>query len=250
MGTTSKVFMLLIPLVILIVILTILFGGQGLFASAKEALLGAKELLPSVSTGLEEQKAEVTIPDAHRQEVYTLKKTIEFMLSGKEIGVTNENCFAKYNKFSDLGDVPTSLTFELTGDKTLLTVHAGSGGKQIITDLSAEFSGMKPCVVAGDQDEATNFESHFLEGEEQLIYPYFKSVSSLTIFSSHKISAAGLAEHDLEDNGYLFTPDGEHICFFPTDGDGVAEQEFTQSAFFSGSSIPVRINEGKLSMCG
>ena len=244
MGTVTKIFEYLIPIVILIVILTILFGGKGLFTKAKEVILGAKDLLPTVKVGLEEQKAEVTIPDVHREQIYNLKKTIEFML-----GEGRENCFAKYNTFSEVGEIPTSLTFELRGDKTILRVKSGSGGKQDIKDLDTEFLGMKPCVIAGEGDEVAHFESYFLEGKKQLIYPYFRPVNSLTIFSTHKISASDLEEQDLDDNGYLFTPDGEYICFFPTGGDGIAEKEFTQSAFFSETSIPVRINEGKLQMC-
>ncbi len=229
---------------VLIIIALFVYGGEGIVGKVKEAILGAKDILPEVSVGLEEQKAEVTIPDEHKTQILTLQKTIEFML-----GEGRKDCFAKYSKFTDVGDASTSLTFTLRDGKTLLTVHGGAGGKQVIDELSAEFQGMKPCVIAGEEDEAAHFESYFLEGEEQLIYPYFKEVNSLTVFSNHKISPSGFDKHDLEDNGYLFTPDGEHICFFPTGRDGIAEKEFTQSAFFSKTSIPVRIKEGKLNLC-
>ena len=103
--------MYLVPLVILIVILAILFGGEGLFGGIKEAILGAKEVLPDVSIGLEEQKAEVTIPDAHREEILNLQKAIVFMLSGKGRDVARENCFANYGRFSALGEEGTSIIF-------------------------------------------------------------------------------------------------------------------------------------------
>lgn len=248
--------MYVIPLVLLIVVLAILFGGKGLFNKTKEVILSAKDILPKVSVGLEEQKAEVTIPDAHRTQIINLKSTINSML-----GEGKENCFGRYERFSELGEGGTSLTFAVEGGKALLTVFGAAGGEQTITDLSGEVPGMRPCVIAGPGDEAVHFVSHFIKGE-QLIYPYYSSVNSLTIVTNpsgvdeNSIRVPGLGlENDLDDRGWLFTPDGQHVCFFPTndfnndDEDGIGKVKFTLSGFFAKESVPYRMNHGELKMC-
>src|SRR3989344_9647947 len=213
MGTVSKVFLFLIPLVVLVVVLAILFRPEeGLFDKVKGLILGAKDILPAVSVGLEEQKAEVTVPDLHKTEILELGNTLQGMLgSGKE------NCFANYGGISELSEAATSLRFELRGDNTFLTVYGGAGGKQVITDLSVDFPDMKPCVIAGAGGVSKNFFKYFIEGEK-LTYPYFSPVNSLTLISdSNDINVPDFdLVNDLEENGWLFTPDGEHICFFPT----------------------------------
>lgn len=249
MGTASKIFMILVPLAFFFLVMVILFGGEGLVNGMKKAILGIKEVLPDVSVGLEEQKAEVTIPDVHRAEIFKLRQTIQGMLK-----FGNKDCFANYGGISELGEAATSLTLQLQGDKTLLTVYGGAGGKQIITDLSTEFLAMKPCVIAGEGGTSENFFKHFIDGEE-LIYPYFSPVKSLTILSStNDINIPDLnLVNDLEDNGWLFTPDGEHICFFPTnkvadyDNAGIDNDYFTLE---EENSIQNRINAGKLQQCG
>ncbi len=250
MGIATKIFLYVIPLVFLIVVLALLFGGPGsLFDKVKNVILSAKDFLPSFSLGLQEQKAEVSIPDEHRAEIASLKKTISSM-QGKE------NCFANYTMFSDLGDKGTSLTFELKGDKTLLTAYSGSGGKQVITDLSGEVAGMKPCVIAGPGGVSKNFFTHFIDGGE-LLYPYFSPINSVKIFgSSSSYNGISMPEtnlqSNLEDGGWLFTPDGEHICFFPTnlvsnhDDNGIDNDYFTLS---EQDSIGNRVKQGKLQRC-
>src|SRR3989338_8345048 len=90
----------------------------------------------------------------------------------------------------ELGEAGTSLTFELKGDKTSLTVQGGSGGKQMITDLYSEFENMKPCVIAGPGRITENFRDYFLLAEEPLLHPYYRPVSSLTLFYSTSGSSA------------------------------------------------------------
>ena len=260
MGVANKIFLYLVPLFILIVILAILFGREGMFDKVKAVVLGAKDVLPDVSVGLEEQKAEVTIPDAHREEILNLQQKIVFMLSSKAREVPRENCFANYGRFSALGEEGTSIIFELQGDKTTMIVLAGSGGKQKISDLSVEFPGMKPCVVAGKDGISEHFYDHFID-EEQLIHPYYREVNSLRIFGGgFDYNGINIPELDLqsnlEDGGVLFTPDGEHICFFPTNliGDGIhnyGESGIDNDYFTSDeeNSIPNKLKQGKLNLC-
>ncbi|MDP3698174.1 MAG: hypothetical protein Q8R47_01165 [Nanoarchaeota archaeon] len=252
MGVVSKVFMMLIPLVVLFVVLAILFRPEeGLFDKAKGLILGAKDVLPTVSVGLEEQKADVTIPDVHREEIFKLRQTIQGML-----GSGNKNCFANYGGISDLGEGGTSLKFDVRGDKTLLTVSGGAGEGQTIADLAAEFPRMKPCVIAGEGGTSKNFFTHFIE-EKQLMYPYFTPVNSLSIFGGgsdyNGINIPELSlQSNLEDGGWLFTPDREHVCFFPTnkvanyDDDGIDNNYF---ALGEENSIQNRINQEKLQYC-
>ena len=254
MGVVSKVFFILVPLVFVLLVLTILFinDGGGLLGEIKQAALGAKDVLPKVSVGLEEQKAEVTIPDEHREQILNLQKAIVLMLSGKARGVPRENCFADYGGFSALGEEGgTSLTFESRGDKAVMKVFVGSGGKQTIDDLSAEFPGMKPCVIAGEGSVSKNFFNYFLGGKPELIYPYYQPVKSFTI-NNNGISIPQLDIKNNLDGGWLFTPDGQHVCFFPTNKFSTADDDGIFKGFFSVSqenSIPNKINRGELQLC-
>src|SRR3989344_1909335 len=56
---------------ILVIMGLFVFGGEGMVGKVKEAILGLKDFLPKFSFGLEEQKAEVSIPDEHRAEIDT-----------------------------------------------------------------------------------------------------------------------------------------------------------------------------------
>lgn len=254
MGAATRIVFYIIPLVLLLVVVVILFGESGAWEDLKDAVSGAQKFLPEVKVGLEEQKADVSIPDVHKKEIEKLQATLESM-----VGEGKENCFANYGKLSDLGEQGTSLTFESKDNKTTLTVRGGAGGKQTITGLYHEFSGMKPCVIAGTFGESKNFFDNFIYGKEKLIHPYYRGVSSLTIFYStqgfngNRISAADAqVVNKLEDNGWLFTPDGQNVCFFPTndasdfDDDGIDNDYFTEE---QENSIPQRIAEGKLKLC-
>lgn len=251
MGIASKILFFLVPLVFLIVVLALFFGGSGsLFEKAKSAVLSAKDFLPSFSTGLQEQKAEVSIPQEHRAEIMNMKKTIQGML-----GKGKENCFAQYTTFSDLGEKGTSLAFKVENGKTFLTVYGGSGGKQIITDMSGEVAGMKPCVIAGAGGVSKNFFTHFLQGNTDLFSPYHQPVSSLTI----DVNGIAVPELDLKsglkDNGWIFTPDGELVCFFPTisrlfyrySDSGIASDWLDENG--RSQSIPNKISSGELKRC-
>ncbi len=258
MGAATRIVFYIIPLVLLIVVIVILFGQSGAWEDLKDAVLGtiafSEKVLPTVKVGLEEQKADVSIPDVHKKEIEKLSAAVKSML-----GKGKENCFANYGGFSDLGEQGTSLAFELKGDKTALTVLGGAGGGQIITPLYPEFPGMKPCVIAGTFGESKNFFDYFISGKENLIHPYYRGVNSITIFYStqrfngNRISAADAKiVNKLEDKGWLFTPDGQNVCFFPTndvsdfDNGGIDNDYFTEE---QKNSIPQRITEGKLKLC-
>ncbi len=271
MATVSRIISYIIPLVLLVLVGVIFLSEAGAWGDMKEAVLSVgdvlSDFLPKFSIGLEEQKAEVSIPDEHQQKIIKLTETISSML-----GQGKENCFASYDSFPDLGEEGTSLTFELKGSDTALTVYGGAGGKQIITGLYKEIPAMKPCVIAGTFGESKKFFGHFIAGGK-LEYPYYRAVNSMTIYYStgagidgNHIYVADFGDEpvndegdNLEDGGWLFTPDGEHICFFPTDksglvsetsDDGTASSIFRENFPSKEKTIQYRINTGELKLCG
>lgn len=262
MGVAGKIIFLVVPLIFLIVVVLIFFGETGSWEELKDIVLGIESVLPKVGVGLEELKGEVSIPAQHQTAILDLKSTIiDKMLKPGKV-----NCFEKFNGFSDLGEQGTTLEFALQGDKTVLTVGGGAGGKQIITDLRTEFPGMTPCVIAGGQIVTERFFTYFIEGQrERLNQPYYQPVSSIKIYYStthrngNKIEVADFGDNavndeskNFESDGWLFTPDGKNICFFPTnwgtnhDEDGIANEWFTLD---EENSIPSRIERGDLARC-
>ncbi len=257
MGVASKIIFYVLPIVFLLVVLVIFFGESGAWEELKATILDLKRFLPEMGMGAEELGAEISIPEIHQAQILSLSKTIFTML-----GKGKENCFANYGGFSELGkEEGTSILINSEGNKTVLTVGGGAGGKQMLTELRTEFPGMKPCVIAGRGRVAEHFFNFFIEEEKQLVYPYFQPVDALTIYyqsKSGKRKGNSIAFLDIglgdnfEDGGWLFTPDGEHICFFPTNWvfnygeSGIANEWFTDGEV---NSIPNLIKQGKLKLC-
>ena len=263
---TSKIIYLIIPIVFLLIVIVAVFSESGQWEDLKEAVQSVIEVgekvLPDVSIGLKEQKADSSIPAAHSEAIKEFTSVIRGML-----GKGKENCFAQY-KLPTLGEKGTSLNFVLSGDKTVLKVRGGSGGDLIITDLSTEFSSMVPCVIAGSSYNV-KVSDHFFDffisddSQKQLISPYYKEVSALTLFDTgggNRIHVRDFAtgvvnnqDHNLDNEGWMFTPDGQHVCFFPTneynnaDEDGIDEDWFKDG---ESNSIPNKIKENKLNRCG
>lgn len=260
MEVASKIIFFVLPIVFLVIVVIIFFGQSGQWEELKDIVLGIKDVVPiEAGVGLEELSADVSVSIQHKQQVSSLNKTISSMLgSGKE------NCFANYGGFTELGEKGTSIILSLKGDKTVLTIGGGSGGEQIVTDLTVEYHQMVPCVIAGQGNVAKHFFNYFLEGENQLIFPYFSPVKEIKIsyetedFNGHHIAVPSLGDSvndegdNLEDQGWLFTPDGQHICFFPTnkvvnyDDDGI-DNDFFQSEEIN--SLPSKIKRGGLKLC-
>lgn len=259
MSVASKIVFYVLPIVFLLVVLVIFFGESGVWEELKDTVLDLKRFLPEMGMGSEELNADITIPETHQTQVLSLSKTIFTML-----GTGKENCFANYGGFSELGEEGTSILINLAGNKSVLTIGGGAGGKQIFAELTSEFPGMKPCVIAGKGRVAEHFFNFFIEDGKQLIYPYFQPVEAVTIFyrtrgnNQNAIDGNSIAFLDVdagdnfEDQGWLFTPDGEHICFFPTnwvfdyDDKGIANEWFTGG---EENSLPNLIKQGKLKLC-
>ncbi len=256
----ERIIYYIIPIVLLFVILGIFFGGSGVWESVKSAALKVKDILPEFGVGLESLSSNASLPEEHSSQIVHLGETINQML-----GEGKEYCFANFGGFSELGEKGASLALEQVGDKTVLTVSSGAGGKQVITELRREFPKMVPCVIAGRSRVAENFFNFFVSGEKQLIYPFYQEVSSLQISydtgraNGNRITVADFGQeavngesNNFESQGWLFTPDGKHICFFPTnfnvnyDQDGIANEWFAED---EDNSIPNKIQRGELKTC-
>jgi hypothetical protein len=250
MGIGSKIVFLLIPLLFLIVVVFIFFAESGAWEELKDTINGVDEFVPDLGLGLDElQTGDVSIPPEHEAQIRKLSDTINQYLLGNK-----ENCVANYGGFTELGD--TFVMIDQIQDKMVMRVGgAGPAGKLLATDLRFEFDA-KPCVIAG-KEGSTDVTERFYKWAVDRDWltppsPYYKEVRSIKMHYSTKTFRNGnhinVKEFDpepvndqsdnFEDNGWLFTPDGKHICFFPTnkatdyDEDGIDNRHFE-----SGGSI-------------
>jgi len=261
----KKLVYYLIPLVVLILIGMWAWGPEALWAKTKGAYEGVKGFLPNVSVGAKGlEGGEPTIPGEQREAIDKLRATIKQMLKSNKT-----NCFASYGGLPELGEEGTSIIFNWREDKNLteLIVKGGAGGKQEV--FYEEIKGMRPCVIAGKDsvggDVSENFYYTFLEPDPSEVKSstYYTPVGAINLFyyegrtffcrNANVIRVPEFGEDpvndecdNLEDGGWLFTPDGKHICFFPTvygdnDKDGTNNDFFELGEKFSVPNI-VKIN--------
>ncbi len=228
MVDIKKIISYLIPLIFMVILASWLFAGS--FPGLKEKVYSIKTY---VDFGVEKEiGATPTIPPTHADAIDRLMKTIKEM---HESAVPN--CFANYGDLPDLGEKGTSINFQYDAlnDKTLVTIKGGREGEQIISlhegKGTIELPGVRPCVIAGKYSSTdivpANFFNKILDhkGVDANSH-YFTFVNSLAIKSdtygvngnairSPEIGLTSISKNFF-DGGYLFTPDGNNICFFPT----------------------------------
>ncbi len=203
----------------------------------------------------------VTIPSNHQVEINQFKEAISKMRG-------NQNCFYQFKDggFSSLGEKGTriSLTYDSVEDSMVLGVRV-LGGDQYVASAEQTFPGMKPCVIAGDVGVVTRFYQKFIDLDSGIGSDVFRNVQSLLIYYTEddtngntiRVPEFGTSivndeSNNFENNGWLFTPDGRHLCLFPTnlvfDGD---EDGIDNDWFGSGetNSIPNRVDRGELTKC-
>ena len=249
----------------IIVMIFLIIGPSNIFDKIKAT---AKETTKYVSFGADKELGvKPTIPEEHRKAIDKLVATMEQMRDSGE-----KNCIANYGRMPDLGEKGTGLEFKYDSktDTTGLTILGGKEGVQEVDHQ--ELKGIKLCVIAGeDQNQqliAGNFYSQFLDpsslgsrGE------YYLSVDSAKIFyDSGSFTDAGnriiVSEDQIsktdnfEDDGYLFTPDGKKICFFPTLSGASCEGEYRglQNNCFAddpsgGITVAKALSRGDLKSC-
>lgn len=213
---SSRLFGYLIAVIVLIVlVLSMMPGGFIRETLEKNPLDGVPT---DVLNDTLAQGGSVALPDEHRSQVVSLKETISVMLASSKT-----RCFGEYTAFSALDETSLTLAQRQEGGGSILIVKAGAGGKQVVTDLSSEYPTLIPCVVSGGM-VVSNFGKNFLADPKQLVEGHFEEVSAITVRlddggylgSTHNRINFGSGFIDFNDGGFLYKPDENHICFFPT----------------------------------
>ncbi len=220
--------------IIAIIVMVIMIVGPGkVFDKIKDT---AKGVTQYVKVGAKEELgAKPEIPEEHQKALKKLIQTMEDMRDSKD-----KNCFGNYdlgkgnNGLPDLGVKGTSFVFTYNPktDSTEVDVLGGKEGVQELSQYHQELKGIKPCVIAGQYTGqnyiADNFYYTFLG-------PNVGKVNGANYFPMDKLTMAydnpGVASkgnvflgnnyldgksNNMYDDGFLFTPDNKHICFFPT----------------------------------
>lgn len=216
MEAVNKLIAYVIPIVVLVLIVIFFFGGTGGFEKVKSAFSKAKEY---VKIGTEEVKAEnPTVPEQQIKDIVKFKEALEYLKSSQ-----TSNCFYSYPGFSPLnGKAKIIISSIPTNNQLYVRVLGGADTKQD-TGLSFTIDGLKPCVIAGGS-YPKRFEQNFLtpDGSKQRIY---YEVSAITIAGNEDENNIdyGTGVNDFEAHQWLYKPDGEHVCFFPTVNYGTDE---------------------------
>ncbi len=269
MEGMTKIILYIIPLIVLILLGFFYFGPSGALDKLKDSAETLKDYVPDVSMGADQLTAkEAGVPSEHKTVINSLKTTFEKMT--KSTGP----CFAYYKQggLPELKEQGTSITFSYDSvkDETIVMTYGGTAGKQIVTDLSFTIPKMKLCVIA-DENVVKSFDARYLNDKtwaEKLASPSdtIREVNSIKIeystkkYNGNVIRSPNLGEdivNDVSDNlrdyGVVYTPDGYHICFFPTvyggnDKDGLNDDYLAQTPF-GDTSIPKQMSNGKLKKC-
>ncbi len=233
MEAVNKLIAYVIPIVVLVVIVVFLYGEAGAFEKVKGAFNKTKSYLPDVSIGAEKLQAETpTVPEPLRTQIINFRGTVESLKKNPKT-----NCFQNYGGFSPLeGKAALTLSYIPAGEQLFVRVLGGPGTKQDVTELSFTIDKMKLCVIAGGS-YPKRFEQNFLTpgGSKQ---PIFNEVSTITIAwdtggiigSSENRIDHGTGFKDFEAHQWLYKPDGEHVCFFPTVDGGTNEDGLNDDA--------------------
>ena len=262
MVATKKVFMYLIPLIVIVITSLGYFGDNGLFAPIKELGDDIKDAAPNVSAGMQKLKADdIELPGDIGVQLESFKEAIEEMLNSP-----NTNCFGNYQSFSDLDagtngwfsdpkSVHIALSYDPSKRETLFVIDAGSGQQYALYNLSMDL-----CVVGGKKRgnflPTERFFRNFISADKEFTSDFSNPLTSLKIhfsdsgFNGNVIRVLGdgfeAGEHPVNDegdnyqSGYLYKQGDRGICFLPTnylndyDEDGV-ENDWIQDPNLAGN---------------
>ncbi|PIN73523.1 hypothetical protein COV20_04845 [Candidatus Woesearchaeota archaeon CG10_big_fil_rev_8_21_14_0_10_45_16] len=264
----EKIGGIVLLLIILALWLGFYYNPGGAFNKVKDF---SKSISVPITVGSETVSGQKpSLPAAQSQGVNSLKKTMKAMMNAKQTP-----CFATYsdNIFgSGLPDMQgASITLATGKDKdgvegAEFIVNGGKGGFQ---EVSAEFiEGMGLCVIAGSESYVKSFTDIYLnelpwnEKIQRYQPRHYIPVNSLKIYYSDSLRdidgnhisvpefPADLVNdegNNLFDGGILYTPDGQHICFFPTiQGDNKCDWErLSQAQIYGeeGQTVSERLNQ-------
>jgi len=179
MELIERIIFMVVALFAVVALGYFFFFSEGGFNKAGTVVTNAtlgnlpEDQLPTFTTA--------SIPANHREQILSLKSTIEQMLASDK-----ENCFADYGGFTFLGDHGTSLNldYDLENSQTKFSVKGGNAGEQIITDLRFTIKNMQPCVIAGTAEITANFNNKYILQSGTVSGSDHYPVSSLTILAS------------------------------------------------------------------
>ena len=276
MVAITKLISYIIPIVVLILFLVFYYNPQGSFEKVKTVVSG---IIGQVSVGAKQTPGEKpVIPAEQQQAIDNLKATIVKMSKSDK----NKNgCFGNYNPSFSLGGGEikaqgfpvlggTSINILQEGKKMRLTVFGGADGRQevsseIVSDGENPLD-VTPCVISGrdaaEKSVPLSFYQKIIIHEEPVAGNFFLPVEEIVINrnGNNKLSYNKGANINFDDGGFLCTPDGQNICFFPTkngnfacDGndnpDGLDDDCLGEGKYSDGESIPHFLYTGALTWC-
>ncbi len=248
MGVPTKLVFYLIPILLMIAVVMVFWAQGGAWEDMKDILTGMKDkVYETVGFGTTSLTADVSISAEHQVQVNSVVSAINQMKGHKE-------CFVNFGDFSELGERQTTISFEVSATGSKMVVMGGT--QQVLTET---FEGMTPCVIAGRDDyQVENFRKYYIEGESELNLLHYSDVGSVQFeyndggyfgFTANVIKVPSLGmdtSNNFNSNGWMYTPDGESYCFFPTsstnDADGLSKKWFDIAYT---DSIPLSNKTGK-----
>lgn len=269
MAIFGKLGTYIIAILTLILLLLFFFSPEeGAFGKLKWSVEKIKGYLP-FKTGIKPLAGgQAAVPSQHQVEINKLKEAIRKMSASQK-----SNCFYQFNEggFSSLGEDGTviQLTYDETTRSTKLSVEV-LGGKHYVTNMEDSFPGIKPCVIAGDTAMVKRFYGRFIDKSQGGVSDIFRSVKTIkinfytgtginTCFDGNVIRVKEFGENivnsackNFDSNGWLFTPDNKHICFFPTNWESNADEDGIDNKRFMAretDSIPSLVKRGELTAC-
>jgi hypothetical protein len=249
-SQVSKLVTIVALLILFVLWLMFYYNPEGGFNTVKDVVSGVSD---HVKIGAREvHGTKPVIPEDHQKAIDELKKTMERMRDNQNnycfarydgVDIKHEEI---EGRFPSLGEDGTSLVLShgtnqdgVTGTSMLVL----SGQREV----SYKFiPGITPCVIAGTVKDrgrdivvADKFYKAFIEGfrtweerkrvmlhdnpihytpVESLIITYSTSGSDGNVIRVPDFSANVVNDvrENLQDGGYLYTPDNNHVCFFPT----------------------------------
>lgn len=211
----KKLGWVLMALIALVLLVNWQFGEGGIFTKVKDAVksvIGTEAM--NVTT--------VKLSSEQSISMNSLEKAINGML--KDFKKHKKPCFEKYQKLPSLEKNDVTIKFSYSQGKTSMIIEKGTESR-LIEDIK-EIPGMVPCVIGGKvngEEVSENFYYKFLEpNPEKVKGDFYLPVNEIKIaydtsgYNENRISFGGGGFADFEGDGWLFTPDGKHVCFFPT----------------------------------
>ena len=213
MLSLNKMMGLMLVIVIGLIFILGLLTDDGILPKIKDTTLNTLDI--DAGFGMQEVVAsEVTISQTHKNELAILQADIAIMMSeGSQI-----NSFHNWGGFSPFDDGFGLILTNVTSG-TNVKVYGGAGGIQDYQQFTIE--GMRLCVIGGSKAVTSNFYEYFIKpGDTVLSGKYYQEVQQIIITTKNKKENQinyGTGPKDFKGNEWLFTPDKEYICFFPTE---------------------------------